>query len=736
MRTLARWCFTHRRLVLVAWLVALIGLSALSRAAGTAYSDSFTLPSAESTQALSLLEAAAPKAAGDNDQIVIAVTDGKVTGPAVQSRITPMLSRVATLPHVAKIASPYAPGGARQVSPSGQVAFATITFDERANLIPTDALNKVVDTAKAAAGDGVQVELGGAAIEQTNKPSIGGVGYGVLAAAVVLFLVFGSLLGMALPLITALVSLGSALGAIGLLSNAMNMASFTSQLASLIGLGVGVDYALFIVSRYRQGLQAGKSPEEAAVTAVNTSGRAVVFAGITVCIALMGMFALGLNFLYGLAVASSVAVLFTVAAAITLLPALLGFFGTRVLPRRQRRAITAGTFSTEAESRRWAAWATLVRRNPAAYAAAGIAIMAIIAIPFLSLRLGSSDQGNDPSSTTTRKAYDLLAHGFGPGFNGPLQIVAPVQSSAQVTDFNQVIAQIAKQPGVAAAGPGTVVGNSGGPQVAMAIVYPTTAPQDKATSDLVTHLRSVTIPAASTGTGLHVLVGGQTAIFDDFSTIIGGKLPLFIGVVVALSSLLLLAVFRSLVIPATAAVMNLLSAAAAFGVITAVFQWGWLDRLIGVDRAGPIEAFLPVMVFAILFGLSMDYEVFLVSRMHEEWQHSRDNAHAVGHGLAVTARTITAAAAIMVLVFGAFILGGERVIKLFGLGLAAAVLLDALIVRSLIVPALMFAFGRANWALPKALDRIIPRLNVEPGAEEEPQPPASEPEALPAGTPS
>src|SRR5581483_10119153 len=298
MRTLARWCFTHRRLVLVAWLVALIGLSALSRAAGTAYSDSFTLPSAESTQALSLLEAAAPKAAGDNDQIVIAVTDGKVTGPAVQSRITPMLSRVATLPHVAKIASPYAPGGARQISPSGQVAFATITFDERANLIPTDALNKVVDTAKAAAGDGVQVELGGAAIEQTNKPSIGGVGYGVLAAAVVLFLVFGSLLGMALPLITALVSLGSALGAIGLLSNAMNMASFTSQLASLIGLGVGVDYALFIVSRYRQGLQAGKSPEEAAVTAVNTSGRAVVFAGITVCIALMGMFALGLNFLY------------------------------------------------------------------------------------------------------------------------------------------------------------------------------------------------------------------------------------------------------------------------------------------------------------------------------------------------------------------------------------------------------------------------------------------------------
>jgi RND superfamily putative drug exporter len=697
----------------VAWLATLIGLSVLSRAVGTAYSDNFTLPTAQSTQALTLLEKAAPKASGDSDQIVIAVADGRITDPAVESKVVPMLSAVAALPHVAKLSSPYAPGGVRQISPNGQVAFATITFDARANQIPIDALDKVVSTAKTAAGGGVQVELGGAAIEQTIKPSIGGVGYGVAAAAVVLFLVFGSLLGMALPLVTALVSLGSGLGTIGLLSHVMTMASFTSQLASLIGLGVGVDYALFIVSRYRQGLQAGKTPEDAAVTAVNTSGRAVVFAGITVCIALMGMFALGLNFLYGLAVASSVAVLFTVAASITLLPALVGFFGTRVLPRRQRRAIAAGTLSVQDESRGWAAWANLVRRNPAVYAAAGLAVMAIIAIPFFSLRLGSSDQGNDPSSTTTRKAYDLLAHGFGPGFNGPLQIVAPLQSPAQLTAFDQVVAQVAKQPGVVAARPGVVIGESGGPLVATALVYPTTAPQDKATSDLVAHLRSATIPAASAGTGLSILVGGQTAIFDDFSTIIGGKLPLFIGVVVALSSLLLLAVFRSLVIPATAAVMNLLSAAAAFGVVTAVFQWGWLARVIGVDRAGPIEAFLPVLVFAILFGLSMDYEVFLVTRMHEEWQHSKDNAQAVGRGLAVTARTITAAATIMVLVFGAFILGGERVIKLFGLGLASAVLLDALIVRSLIVPALMFMFGRSNWALPQGLDRILPRLNVE-----------------------
>ena len=722
MRTLARWCSTHRWLVLAGWLIALIGLTGLSRSVGTAYADSFNLPNTQSTQALNLLQAAAPQQAGDTDQIVIAATDGKVTDPAVRARIAPMLAAVAALPHVASVGSPYATAGAGQVSPSGQVAFATVTFDGFANAVPAAAITEVVDTARAAAGNGVEVELGGAAIEQANKPNIGSVGYGIIAAAVVLFLVFGSLLGMALPLLTAVMSLGTGLAAIGLLSNTLNMASFTSQLASLIGLGVGVDYALFIVSRYRQGLQAGKTPQEAVETAVDTSGRAVVFAGITVCIALMGMFALGLSFLYGLAIAASLTVLVTVAAAITLLPALLGFFGMKVLPRRQRRAIANGTFSTDDESRRWAAWTARLKRRPVAFAALGIIAMTLIATPFLSLRLGSSDQGNDPASTTTRKAYDLLAHGFGPGFNGPLQIIAPITAPGQLAEMNTVMTAIAAQPGVAAASPPVVFGRPGGPQVAVARVYPTTSPQDAATSALVKHLRAQTIPVATAGTGMTVLVGGTTAIFDDFSAVISSKLPLFIGVVVLLSFLLLMVVFRSLVIPATAAVMNLLSAAAGFGVVTAVFQWGWGASWIGVGKGGPVEAFLPVMVFAILFGLSMDYEVFLVSRMHEEWQKSGDNDQAVGHGLASTARTITAAAAIMVLVFGAFILGGERVIKLFGLGLAAAILLDALIVRSVIVPALMFAFGKSNWALPKALDRVLPRLSVEPSEPDEPKP--------------
>ena len=716
MRALARWCYDHRLIVLILWLVALVGLTGLGRSVGTAYSDSFTLPGTQSTDALKLLQSAAPSQSGDRDQIVIATDTGKVTDPAVRARIEPMLAKVATLPHVASVTSPFSPAGAGQIAPSGQVSFATITFDQQANVLPVAATKQVVTTARAAAGNGVHVELGGQAIEAANRPSVGGLGLGILAAAVVLFLVFGSLLGMALPLVTAVMSLGVGLATIGLLSNAMSMASFTSQLASLIGLGVGVDYALFIVSRYRQGLKSGKTPREAAIMSVDTSGRAVVFAGITVCIALMGMFALGLDFLYGLAIAASVTVLFTVAAAITLLPALFGFFGLKILPRRHRKALATGAITTTDESPGWTTWATRLTKRPTAWAALGILVMCVFAVPFLSLRLGASDEGNDPATTTTRKAYDLLAQGFGPGFNGPLQIVAPVSSPAQQAAFAKVVTEVGKVDGVAAAQPPVVLGPPGH-QVAVATVYPTSAPQAAATGALVSHLRSVTIPATTAGTGLRVLVGGETAIFTDFSHIIGGKLPLFVGVVVLLSFLLLMIVFRSLVIPATAAVMNLLSAAAAFGIVTAVFQWGWFASFIGVDRAGPIEAFLPVMVFAILFGLSMDYEVFLVSRMHEEWLKSRDNEYAVRHGLAATAKTITAAAAIMVLVFASFILGGERVIKLFGLGLASAVFLDALIVRGMIVPGLMLRFGKSNWWLPAWLDRILPQWSVEPRAE-------------------
>jgi RND superfamily putative drug exporter len=429
------------------------------------------------------------------------------------------------------------------------------------------------------------------------------------------------------------------------------------------------------------------------------------------------MFALGVSFLYGVATAASIVVGFTVLSALTLLPALLSFFGRRVLTGKQRRAVEAGELATTDESPAWARWAGVLQRRPAVMAAAATIVMLLLAAPFLSMRLGSSDAGSDPTASTTRKAYDLLAQGFGPGFNGPLQLVAQTPTAEQKAAFKRVVDKVAKTPEVVAATPPATVGKD----ISLAQVYPKDSPQDKATNDLVQKLRKDVVPAAEQGQ-VHVLVGGSTAIGIDFSKVLSGKLPLFIGIVVLLSFLLLMAVFRSLVIPLMAAIMNLLSVAAAFGVVVAMFQWGWGAELIGVDRTGPIEAFLPVMVFAILFGLSMDYEVFLVSRIYEEWHKRRDNREAIVHGLAATGRTITAAAAIMVLVFGAFVLGGERVIKLFGIGLASAVLLDALIVRSVLVPGLMLMVGKWNWWLPGWLDRILPRLNVE-GSTDEPVPP-------------
>jgi putative drug exporter of the RND superfamily len=515
--------------------------------------------------------------------------------------------------------------------------------------------------------------------------------------------------------VTAGLSLGTGVGAIGLLSHVIQMASFTNELALLIGLGVGVDYALFIVTRYRQGLLRGLSGEDAVVEALDTSGRAVLFAGVIVCIAMLGMFALGVSFLYGVAVGTAIAVAFTVLAALTLLPAMLGFFGTRVLRRRERRALREGKLRTSDESAGWARWAGQIQRRPAAFAAVSAGVLVLLAIPFFSMRLGSADSGSDPAGSTTRKAYDLLAKGFGPGYTGPLQLVSQVSGPAQEAAFARVERAVASTPGVVGSTrPQFIPSRAPGlPGVALADVYPKGSPQDASTSDLLHVVRDRVVPAAERGTGVHVLVGGQTAIFDDFATVLSRKLPLFLTIVIGLSFLLLMCVFRSLVIPTVAAAMNLLSAAAAFGVVTAVFQDGIGASLLGIDKTGPIEAFVPVFMFAILFGLSMDYEVFLVTRIYEEWHRRRDNREAVTHGLAATGRTITAAAAIMILVFGAFILGGQRIIDLFGVGLASAVLIDALIVRSALVPALMLILGDANWWLPKRLGRLLPHLRVE-----------------------
>jgi putative drug exporter of the RND superfamily len=734
LRNLARWCFVHRRVVLVAWVVALVGLSALHSGVGSAYNDNFTLSGTQSFDAINLLKRSAPKASGDTDQIVIAVKQGRVTDPAVRSQVNDMLARVARLPHVSEIASPYGPQGASQISKSGRVAFAGVTFDVLASKISNAEARRFIDTARSGSGNGVEIEVEGQIAESAARTGAGGIGAGIFAAGVVLFLVFGSLLAMALPLITTALSLGTGIAVIGLLSNAIQMASFSEQLSLLIGLGVGIDYALFIVTRYRQGLLRGLSGEQAVIESVDTSGRAVLFAGIIVCIAMLGMFALGVSFLYGVAIAASIAVLFTVVAALTLLPALLGFFGPRVLRRRERRALREGQRRTSDESPAWARWAGRLQRRPAVFAALAAGVMLLLAIPFLSMRLGSSDAGSDPSGSTTRKAYDLLAQGFGAGHNGPLQLVAQVDSPAQQAAFVRAVNAVAATPGVVnATQPRFLPSHSPGlPGVALANVYPTGSPQDASTADLLHKVRDHVIPDATRGSGMHVLVGGQTAIFDDFSTVLSRKLPLFVGVVVLLSFLLLMAVFRSLVIPLVAAAMNLLSAAAAFGVITLIFQDGFGASLLGIDKTGPIEAFVPVLMFAILFGLSMDYEVFLVTRIYEEWHRRRDNRDAITHGLAATGRTITAAAAIMVLVFAAFILGGQRVIELFGVGLASAVLLDAVIVRSALVPSLMLLIGDANWWLPAWLERVLPHLNVEGSAAGDQSAPGSVP--LPVAT--
>jgi putative drug exporter of the RND superfamily len=715
MRTLARWCFRHRRIVVLAWIVTLVGVTAIHSAAGSGYSDNFKLPHTESFDAVRLLQRNAPKASGDTDQIVIATKSGHLTDPATRARVQSLLAQVAASPHVTDVASPYAARGVKQISPSGQIGFANVTFDLQPNKISRSQAKAFVSKVTSASGNGLQFEVEGQIAQAGQQDnSSNSLVFGFIAAAVILFLVFGSFLAMLLPLLTAGLALGTGIAVVGLLSNVITMASFSNELALLIGLGVGVDYALFIVTRYKQGVLRGLSREDAIVEAVDTSGRAVLFAGMIVCIAMLGMFALGVSFLYGVAIAASIAVAFTVLAALTLLPAMIGFFGRYVLRRRERRALKAGELKHSDESPAWSRWTGWMAKRPAVFAVVAAAVMIIIAIPFFSMRLGSADAGSDPANTTTRKAYDLLAKGFGPGYNGPLQLVAQINNQAQRIAFLRVQQAVARTPGVVgAATPRFIPGTNGRPGVAIADLYPKGSPQDASTAALLHTVRNKVVPAAEAGTGLHVLTGGQTAIFDDFSHVLSRKLPLFIGIVVLLSFLLLMAVFRSIAIPLTAAVMNMLSAAAAFGVVTAVFQHGWGASLLGIDKTGPIEAFLPVLMFPILFGLSMDYEVFLVSRIYEEWHRRRDNTAAVTHGLAATGRTITAAAAIMVLVFGAFILGGNRVIELFGVGLSSAVLLDAVIVRSVLVPAVMITLGDLNWKLPQFLDRLLPTLRVE-----------------------
>jgi RND superfamily putative drug exporter len=722
MRTLAGWCVHHRRLVVLFWFAALIGSIGLVTGTGTAYSNSFSFPNTESANAIKLLQSVTPKQSGDTEQVVFGTSGGaRLSDPVIGLRINNMVKELDALPNVSPITSPYDASGNlishTNISPQDTVGFIPVTFDKQAQNISATEAKLFVHTAVENSDASLQVAVTGQLAEFANNQSFSSTGLGVLLALIVLLLVFGSVFAALLPIVSALFALGTAIGIIGTLSHVLKMAQFAPELVLLIGLGVGVDYALFIVTRHRQGLVAGRDTENSIINAVNTSGRAVLFAGIIVCIALLGMFALGVSFLYGLAVAAAIGVLFTMIAALTLLPALLGFIGPKVMSRKQKKnLIENGPRIVGADSKGfWPGWADLVQRRSILSAAGALIVVVILVLPFFSLRLGSADQGTDPLGTTTRQAFDLLAKGFGPGFSGPLLLVAKTDTPAAQDVMKTVSTDVAAQPGVKKVVGPTVVPSptQQGVDISFLTVYPTTSPQASATTDLINHLRSVTIPNAVGTSGVTVLVGGTTATFIDFAHVLSAKLPLFIGLVVLMAFILLTIVFRSFVIPLTAAVMNLLSIGAAFGILVAVFQWGYAGSIIGVNSTSPVEAFLPVMLFAILFGLSMDYQVFLVSRMHEEYIKSGDNRIAVRNGLAATGKTITAAALIMILVFGSFILGGQRVIKEFGIGLAGGVFVDAVFIRMAVVPSVMILFGESNWWFPKWLDRWLPKLSVD-----------------------
>jgi RND superfamily putative drug exporter len=709
---LARWCVQRRLLSVLLWLLAFAGVAAGAAVAGTTYSNDYQVPGTESGRATELLHEGFPRLGGDSDTVVWHTASGSVRAADVEQTMTRTLDRIENLPGVASVTSPYDGPGTGRISEDGRTAYASVTFDDRAEDIAEGEARAVVDTAKNAETDGLQVELGGSAVALTESSG----GHlaeivGVIVAAVVLFLAFGSLAASLLPIATALVGVGTAYAGIVLLGHAMTVADFAPMLGMLVGLGVGIDYALFIVTRHRRGLKRGLSVTEAATNAVATTGRAVVFAGATVCIALLGMLILRLSFLNGVAVAASLTVILTVAASVTLLPALLSFIGMRALSRRERRRLAEHGPEPEVPTGFAARWSAFVERHPKVLGAVALVVMGVLALPTFSLHLGTSDQGNGPKTATTRQAYDLLADGFGPGVNGPLTLVTKVDGADDKLALDNLDGTLRATDGVAAVTPVTF--DSGG-HTAYLTVVPESSPQSKDTSDLVDRLRGEVLPRAESGTSLDVQVGGMTAGYDDFADVIVSKLPVFVGVVIGLGCLLLLLAFRSVGIPLKAAAMNVAAVASAFGVVVAIFQWGWGSELLGLGSAGPIEPFLPVIMVSVLFGLSMDYQVFLVSRMYEEWLETGDNRRAVRVGLAETSRVINSAAVIMISVFLAFVLSGDRVIAMFGIALAAAVALDAFVLRTLLVPALMHLLGGANWWLPRWLDKRMPRISIEP----------------------
>ena len=706
---LGRFAYRNRGKTLLAWVAALVLSAGLSMAFGGEFFADYSAPGSDSSKAQQLLEDKFPAQSGDTVDVVVRAEGG---AEASQPRVDALLADLESVPHVLSIEDPYeTPGG---ISPDGRTIVSHIKLDVVNPVdMPVVDSERMLEIADDATASDFQVALGGQTVTQAEAAEIGSEGIGLAAAALILLVTFGTIVAAGLPIIVAVAGLAVSSMLTGLLIAFIDAPDWSTSLATMMGIGIGIDYALLMVTRFREWRAAGLEPEAATTATLDTAGRAVMVAGTTVVISMLGLFAMGLSFMRGAALVTILGVLVVMVASVTLFPALLGYFGKRIdrlrlpLPHRTTPQMAVGGHVEP--SGPWLWWSRLIERHKFIAAAGGVAILLALAAPFLDVRYGFPDAGNNAETTSTRTAYDLLADGFGPGANGPLLLAAEVPDG-DTSALDALSTSLEGTPGVAAVTPAQL--NEAG-DTAVLTVIPTTGPQDNATDDLVGQLRDTTIPEALDGTGTQVFVGGVTATSIDSTENIASRIPLLIGGVVALSMLLLLVSFRSIMISVKAAVMNLLSVAAAYGVVALVLQGGWAGQLVGIDTPTPLPAFVPVLMFAVLFGLSMDYEVFLVSRMREAWTRTADNHRAIVEGLAGTGRVITAAAAIMVAVFAAFIPSPDVVLKVIGVGMAAAIFIDATIVRMLLVPAVMHILGKANWWMPKWLDRRIPELYIE-----------------------
>jgi RND superfamily putative drug exporter len=719
---LARVCYRRRWLVLVGWGGVLVALVALSSAFGGQFVNDFTLPGSESQAASDFLDAHDfPKKAGQSGMVVFKADD--INDPAVKAGMQSLFADLEDVVAPGEVISPYDQGGAHFTNSDKTIAFAPVNMGVRPENEYDDVAARARTLVAGADVPGTTIELGGGVFAEPPRFSSEIVGY--VLAMVVLLVAFGSVLAMGLPLVTAFCGIFAGISVVTIVVSVVGMPSYAIEAVLMIGIGVGIDYALFVVTRYREGLGGGLDPEHATMRAIETAGRAVLLAGSIVVIGVLGMFTVGLAMIRGLAIGISIGVLATMVASVTLLPALFGFVGTRI----DRFALPG--MAKPGDRSRQAAWrrrSEAVQARPWLALALGGGLLVALALPATQLRQGFGDSGNRPTTDTTRRAYDLITEGFGAGANGPLVIAAALPNGpADLTILMTLAGNLNATDGIYWSTP--PLPNDVG-DAAVMLVFPTNPPQSEETQELVHRLRNDILPDTLANSPVTAKVGGATAAAVDFGEFTSARLPVFTLAVLAVSFLLLMVVFRSLLVPAKAVAVNLLVLGASYGVLVAVFQWGWGLHLLGIGRPGPIDAWVPMMLFAVIFGLSMDYEVFLLSRIREDYDRQGDNSTAVANGVAASARVITAAAAVMFCVFGAFVLGSTRSLKIFGLGLAVAVLLDATVVRLVLVPATMELLGDRNWWLPDWLDRLLPRVRSEP-APEEPSVEVAEPEPEP-----